>query len=339
MGRKVTSFDVARLAGVSQPTVSRALRNLPGTSPETRARVLSAASELAYIPSDLGRKLSAQSTIRIAVVSEELTIPYYPELVEPLRHELASYNYRTVLVTDTPTGPVGLEALADGSYDGVVLTTTGRSSRLPRDLTERGIPHVLVNRLLDEPESDAVGFDNAQGAALITELLALLGHKRIGSIQGPIETSTARERAEGLARSMRDSGLRVRRELTRRVSFTHDEGQSAALDLVGTAEPPTAIVCGNDVVAMGVLSAARSVGLRVPEDLTVIGFDDIRVAAWPLVNLTTVHCDLELMAKEAVDLLMQQIDGARVQPRVRKIPVALRLRGTHGPRLAPGSSG
>ena len=220
-----------------------------------------------------------------------------------------------------------------------MLTTTGGTSPLPRDLTERGVPHVLVNRLLDEPESDAVGIDNAQGAALITELLVMLGHNRIGSIHGPIETSTARERAEGLARSMRCSGLRVRRELTRRVSFSHNEGQSAALDLVGTAEPPTAIVCGNDVVAMGALSAARSVGLRVPEDLTVIGFDDIRMAAWPLVNLTTVHCDLELMAKEAVELQMQQIDGSRVQPRVRKIPVALQLRGTHGPRMAPGSPG
>jgi LacI family transcriptional regulator len=338
MGRKVTSFDVARLASVSQPTVSRALRNLPGTSPETRARVLSAAQVLAYIPSDVGRNLSAQSTKRIAVVSEELTNPYYPELVEPLRYQLASRDYRTVLVTDTPAGPVGLEALADGSYDGVVLTTTGRTSTLPRDLTERGVPHVLVNRLLDEPESAAVGIDNAQGAALITELLVMLGHERIGSIQGPVETSTARERSAGLARSMRDSGLRVRRELTRRVPFSHHEGRSAALDLIGTAQPPTAIVCGNDVVAMGVLSAARSMGLRVPEDLTVIGFDDIRMAAWPLINLTTVHCDLELMAKEAVELLMRQIDGSRIEPTVQRIPVALRLRGTHGPLPAPGSS-
>jgi len=338
MGRKVTSFDVARLASVSQPTVSRALRNLPGTSPQTRARVLSAAQVLAYIPSDVGRNLSAQRTKRIAVVSEELTNPYYPELVEPLRYQLASRDYRTVLVTDTPAGPVGLEALADGSYDGVVLTTTGRTSTLPRDLTERGVPHVLVNRLLDQPESAAVGIDNAQGAALITELLVMLGHERIGSIQGPVETSTARERSAGLARSMRDSGLRVRRELTRRVPFSHHEGRSAALDLIGTAQPPTAIVCGNDVVAMGVLSAARSMGLRVPEDLTVIGFDDIRMAAWPLINLTTVHCDLELMAKEAVELLMQQIDGSRSEPTVQRIPVALRLRGTHGPLPAPGFS-
>lgn len=176
--------------------------------------MLSAAEKLAYIPSDVGRNLSAQSTRRIAVVSEELTNPYYPELVEPLRYQLARRDYRTVLVTDTSTGPVGLAALADGSYDGVVLTTTVRTSTLPRDLTERGVPHVLVNWLLDEPESNAVGVDNAQGAALITGLLATLGHQRIGSVQGPLETSTARERAEGLARSMRDRGLRVRRELT-----------------------------------------------------------------------------------------------------------------------------
>jgi LacI family transcriptional regulator len=118
------------------------------------------------------------------------------------------------------------------------------------------------------------------------------------------------------------------------VPFSHDDGRSAALELIAAAQPPTAIVCGNDVVAMGVLSAARSAGLRVPGDLTVIGFDDIRMAAWPLINLTTVHCDLELMAGEAVGLLMQQLEGSSAEPVVKRIPVALRLRGTHGPPMS-----
>lgn len=335
MVTKVTSFDVARLAGVSQPTVSRALRNIPGTSPETRARVVQAAQELSYIPSDSGRNLSAQSTKRVAVVSEELTNPYYPELVEPLRRQLATLGYRTVLATDTSDGPIGLEAMADGSYDGVILTTTYRRSTLPRDLTERGIPHVLVNRLLDHPESNAIGIDNAQGAELITELLVDLGHDRIGSIQGPLETSTARERADGLGRALRKHGLRVRRELTRRVRFSHDEGSAAAIELLGLAVAPTAIVCGNDVIAMGVLSAARTLGVEVPGDLTVVGFDDIRMASWPLIDLTTVHCDLDLLATQAVDLLMQQIADPGGTPVERHIAVSLRLRSTHG---RPGAS-
>jgi LacI family transcriptional regulator len=331
MNQKVTSFDVARLAGVSQPTVSRALRNIPGASPETRERVLRAARDLAYIPSDSGRSLSRRSTRRIAVVSEELTNPYYPELVEPLRRHLVSHDYRMVIVTDEATRTVGLDALADGSYDGVVLTTAGRRSTLPRDLTERGVPHVLVNRTLDHPESPSCRMDNRGGAEAVSDLLASLGHERIGAIHGPVETSTGKERSEGLMLGLRRHGLRVRRELSRRVRFDHDAGRAAARELLDRPDRPTAIVCGNDVIAFGVLSAARELGLDVPMDLTVVGFDDIPMAAWPFVGLTTVHCDLEQLASVAVSLLLSQIGDATVQPSEHEIAVTLSLRATHGP--------
>ena len=119
---------------------------------------------------------SAVEPPRIAVVSEALTNPYYPELVEPIRRQLADHGYRTVLLTDGAEGAVELDELADGSYDGVILTTTTRASRLPRELTERGIPHVLVNRLLDHAESSSCGVDNRGGTSAIADLLVSLGH-------------------------------------------------------------------------------------------------------------------------------------------------------------------
>ncbi len=195
MAKQITSFDVARRAGVSQPTVSRALRNLPGASLETRRRVLAAAAELSYVPSDSGRALSTSSTRRVAVVSEELTNPFYPALVDPLSRYLAASELRTVLVTQTEQRPVTVDALADGSYDGVILTTTRRRSSLPRDLTERGLPHVLANRILDDAESPSCSVDNAAGARAIARLLAALGHRYVASIQGPTDTSTGIERA------------------------------------------------------------------------------------------------------------------------------------------------
>ncbi|GAA3543986.1 LacI family DNA-binding transcriptional regulator [Amycolatopsis ultiminotia] len=332
--KKVTSHDVARLAGVSQPTVSRALRNLPGTSPETRQKVLDAALELSYVPSDSARALSTTQSRRVAVVSEELTNPYYPELVEPIRRRLAEAGLRTVVVTDSEHRAVGPEVLADGSYDGVILTTTLRTSALPRDLTERGIPHVLVNRVLDHPESPSCSVDNSAGARAVVELLAGLGHRHVGLVQGPVATSTGRERADALRKALRARGVRVRRDELVRTAFDHDAGRAAAGELLDRAERPTAIVGGNDVIALGVLSAARERGLRVPEDLTVAGFDDIPMAGWPLVGLTTVRCDLERLAHTAVELLQDAMTTPAPPPVERRIPVSLVLRGTHGP--APG---
>ncbi|MGW3473010.1 LacI family DNA-binding transcriptional regulator [Saccharopolyspora sp. NPDC000995] len=328
----MTSFDVAKLAGVSQPTVSRALRNIPGTSPQTRQKVLEAATQLTYIPSDSARSLSTTRSRRIAVVSEELTNPYYPELVEPLRRNLAERDLRTVVVTDSEHRKVGPEVLADGSYDGVILTTTLRTSALPRDLTERDIPHVLTNRVLDHPESPSCSVDNASGARAIADLLAGLGHQRVAMVQGPVSTSTGRERAKALGEALLKRGVHVRRDQALRTNFGHDTGRAAASELLDRADPPTAIVGGNDVIALGILSAARERGLRVPEDLTVVGFDDIPMAGWPLVNLTTIRCDLEELARVSVELLQQTMASPEPLVTKRRVPVSLILRGTHGPR-------
>jgi LacI family transcriptional regulator len=331
MAKKITSFDVARRAGVSQPTVSRTLRNLPGASPETRQRVLAAAKDLAYIPSDSGRALSTRTTRRVAVVSDELTNPFYPELVQPLGRFLAEHGLRPVLITDAERGGVDVDVLADGSYDGVVLTTTTRRSTLPRDLTERGVPHVLMNRILDQPESPSCAVDNADGARRISDLLANLGHRRVASIQGPVDTSTGKQRAEALRTGLRHRGIGLPRAMVRRVPFDHDAGYRAALDLLQGEARPTAIVCGNDVLAIGALSAIRSAGLGVPADVTVVGFDDIRLASWPLIDLTTVRCDLEALARAAVDMLQGRIAGRAGLPPTVVLPVSLILRGTHGP--------
>lgn len=328
---KVTSFDVARRAGVSQPTVSRALRQLPGASAETRARVLAAARELSYIPSDSGRALSTQRSRRVAVVSEELTNPFYPELVEPISRELEAIGLQAVVVTHAPGGTVGLDTLADGSYDAAILTTAVRDSSLPRDLSERGLPYVHVNRLLDQPDAPSCANDNRAGMFAVSDLLAELGHQRVASLQGPVVTSTGKERAIALRDGLRRHGIALPRKYVARVEFSHDAGAKAARDLLSQPQRPTAIVCGNDVVAFGALSAARTLGLSVPAELTVIGFDDIRMAAWPMMDLTTVHCDLNALAATAVSLLRQQIADPGAAASVHRIPVTLVRRGTHAP--------
>ncbi|WP_213451289.1 LacI family DNA-binding transcriptional regulator [Rhizomonospora bruguierae] len=326
---KVTSFDVARLAGVSQPTVSRALRDLPSVSPQTKERVRAAARQLAYIPHDQGRALSTRTTRRVAVVSEALTNPFYPQLLEPLRGALERNGYATVVVTDGD-GDLAGEVLADGSFDGVVLTTARRGSTVARELARRAVPHVLANRVLDEPESPSVAMDNPAGGAAVGRFVATLGHRRIASIEGPDDTSTGRDRALGLRRGLREHGLRIHAGLVRQVPFDHDSGRAATRELLQRDEPPTAIVCGNDVLAFGALSAARELGVDVPGALTVVGFDDIALSSWPVINLTTVHCDLDALGRRAVDLLLAQLRGGRVAGHDVLAPTLV-LRGTHGP--------
>jgi LacI family transcriptional regulator len=332
MRATVTGHDVARAAGVSQATVSRALRNLPGTSPATRAAVLAAAASLNYVPSDRGRVLSTRTTRRVAVVVEELTNPYYPQLVEPLQNALRAVDLQAVLVTDhgEQAGSVTqLSHLVDGSYDAVVLTTTTRDSTLPRDLTEWGMPHVLMHRLLDRAESPSCAFDNASGAAHVAALLMRLGHTNIGAIHGPVSTSSGRERAETLQATLRSHGVTLKRANTRRASvFSHECGYRLARELLMLDSRPSALVCGNDVLAFGALSAARELNIRVPDELTVIGFDDIEISSWPLVNLTTVRCDLTALAAEAVALLQSELAGSR-EVETRRVPVTLVERGSH----------
>lgn len=329
MSRTVTSFDVARAAGVSQPTVSRALRNLPGTSAATRARVRVAAEALNYIPSDSARILSSRRTRRIAVVAEELTNPYYAELIEPMRRHLAALDLRTVVVTDTEYQTIGPDVLADGSYDGVILTTTLRDSPLPAFLTSRQTPHVLVNRLLDEAESPSCAVDNAAGSAQIAELLADLGHQCVAVIAGPTRTSNGFERSQALIAGLKAHGIRMRRDMVQRTAFDHDEAADAARSILSRADRPSAIVCGNDVIAFGVLSAAQQLMIVVPEQLTVIGFDDIAMAGWPALGLTTVRGDLDLLAGTAVELLASEMQEPSRPAQVVRIPTSLVLRSTH----------
>lgn len=330
----VTGFDVARRAEVSQPTVSRALRNVPGVAPATRERVREAAEALGYVVSDSARALSTRRTRRIAIVADDLTNPYYPGLVEPIRRALDERAYRAVLLSDEPTPATSVDALSDGAYDGVILTTTRRTSKLPRDLTERGIPHVLVNRVLDQPESPSFSVDNAAGAFALVDLLVAAGHRDIGAIHGPADTSTGRERALAVEARLRHHGRPLRRRHTARSGFSHEEGRLAAHRLL-LADRPTALICSNDVIALGALSAAREAGLAVPDALTIVGFDDIPMAGWPLVRLTTVHVDLRELTRRAVGALIDAIEGSAAAPDLEVIPVSLVRRSTHGPP-APG---
>lgn len=330
MTKAVTSFDVARLAGVSQATVSRALRNLPSITPATRERVARAAEQLGYVPHESARSLSTRVTSRIAIVSEALTNPFYPELLEPLRWHLGEQGYRVVLVADSEDDALTAATLADGSYDGVIVTTATRQSRLPRTLRERDMPCVVINRITDDELDPWSAFDNRRGSVAIAALLDALGHTRIGLIAGPAEISTAQEREHSFRLELESREHFIPESLIRRVPFSAAAGRAAALDLLSAHPELTALVCGNDFLAFGALNAATATGLIVPDDLTVLGFDDVAMASWDVFSLTTVNCDLDELARRSAEQLIRLIRGLRIDQQ-QTVGVELVLRGTHGP--------
>ncbi|BCB76240.1 LacI family DNA-binding transcriptional regulator [Phytohabitans flavus] len=332
MTRVTTSKDVAKAAGVSQPTVSRALAGHPQVSPATRERVRKAAQELGYVPQESGRVLRSRRTRRIAVVSspDDLLNPFHPQLIVPLHQALTAAGYRTTLLAETEDAAV-LAQLTDGSVDGVVLTATDTGSAVPRHLAASGVPHVLVNRLVPEEGHPSCVADNRQGAADIAALVAGLGHTEVALVLGPRRLSTSLDREAGF-RSVLASGRSVRTRVLRG-GHDHATGVAAAQSLLDTAHRPTAILCASDEIALGVLHEARLRGVAVPGELTVTGFDDIPMAGWEPYALTTVRHDAGRMAAEAVRLLLSQLspdaDGAAPESVVLHADVV--LRGTHAP--------
>ncbi len=331
---KVTSHDVARAAGVSQPTVSRALRDERGVSPVTRQKVRDAAKALGYVVHQSGRALSTQSTGRVAVVSAELGNPFYPALIEPLHAGLASAGYRTILMTDHGEEPLELEPLIDGSLDAVVLTTSNVDSGLPGELERRGVPYLLLNRTVDGVHADTCVVDNHAGASAVADLLASLGHREIAAIMGPSLTSTGRDRTAGFTSGLGRAGITLPDHLLHTGVFSADTGAQGLRRLLAQTPRPTAVFCGNDVIAFGVLNTARTMGIDIPGELTVVGFDNIPMSAWPVLDLTTVAADLAVMALAAVELLVSRLANPNLPYRERKMQPRIILRGTHGGSVA-----
>lgn len=327
----VTSHDVARLAGVSQATVSRALRFESKVPPATRERVERAARALGYVPSRLGRSLVTRSTSRIAMVAD-LGNPLFSTLLTPVHDALAALSYQTLLFAEHQERLEDFSGLFDRSVDGAILSTVVAGSTLPYELDRHALPFVYLSRISNLVERDSISADDVGGAAKVARLLVELGHRDVGVILGPANTSTSRDREEGLVRELAAAGVPVRPEAIVRTEYTTPAGYAAFHRLMDARTRPTALFCGNDWLAVGALNGAKELGVEVPRDLTVVGFDDLAVAGWPVFDLTTVSNPVKDNAAEAARMLVRRIKSGPEAPYEHHLaPTALVLRGTHGP--------
>ncbi len=337
--RGPSSSTVAAAVGVSQSTVSRALRGDPRVRPDTRRLIEEAAVRLGYRPSWFTPPQARERPRTIGVVVADLTNPFFPSLLTPIHDELRIMGYHLVLFaerTDIPTGQRALNELLDREIDGVLVTTATLDTRLAETMSGRTLPLVLLNRYVDAMDVDRVVADNYEGGRAAARHLVELGHRRIGVIRGPVNTSTSRDRHAGVLAGLEQAGVVLDERLVREGPYSHQCGYQNARELLrdvaSAAAAPTALVCGNDVIAFGAIDAAKSLGLEVPRDVSVVGFDDVPMAAWEVFALTTVRQPLSEMARAAVRLLVERVehDGDVGPGRERLFATSLVRRSTTG---------
>ena len=331
MSGRLTSSDIAREAGVSQATVSRVLNGNAKVAPATRDRVLAVIERHGYSPSALARGLVTNRSQLVGVMVADITNPFYPEFIEAIGESLAARDLRMLFYN----GGLGEEdayvrLLLEHRVEGMIFTSALRSSQPVRRLAEDRFPIVLTNRSVDGADCDVVVGDNQAGAQAAAQHLLGLGHRRIGLITGHDEASTSVDRAAAFGAELDAAGVELPAQLVRDAAFDQATARRVAVEMLTLPEPPTALLCVNDLMAFGAMNAARSLGLQVPADVSVMGFDDIRMAGWEAFRLTTVRQPLAEMARASVRLLNDRINDRARQPQRLVYPSDLIVRDTTG---------
>lgn len=336
--RRTTLADVAAAAGISKATVSKALNGRDDVSDETRERVLAAVTALGYRPTTTAAASSGRRAL--AVVFD---IPASPYILGVLQGVLASATDRDLdLLTrlapdraERTQRAVAREWIADqraAGVVGVVGLTLSEPDGLIRAAGDADMPFVIVDPVdTRDHKTVSVGSSNWAGARTATEYLLGLGHRRIAWIGGPEASDAARDRLYGYEAALDAAGLELDPQLIRSDRFDVAPGARHARELLALAVPPTAIMAADDEMAVGVLAAAHALGVRVPEQLSVVGFDDTPQAAWTTPPLTTVHQHLDGMGRMAVETVLGMVDGRRPASRHVELATSLTVRDSTGP--------
>ena len=325
---KVTSAEVARLAGVSQSAVSRVFTPGASVSAKTMEKVRAAAEELGYRPNVLARSLITGRTRIIGLVVAYLENQFYPMALELLSRALQARGYHIlVFMAENSTERVAqvMSELLDYQVDGIITASVAMSNDLTTRCDGAGIPVVMFNRGQDDARLSEVTSDNVNGARRAVEFLIKAGHKRIAHVMGWQGSSTGRDRAEGFKQAMQAAGLQPFAMVDG--AYAREKAAAVTRALCQGPERPDAIFVGNDHMAFAVMDTLRhELGLRVPQDVSVVGYDDVPMAAWPAYGLTTIRQPVNRMVEATVAALLNQIEGGSSAPTKVKINGPLMVR-------------
>lgn len=311
MGEKKTIHDIARLAGVSNATVSRVLNNKPDVNPETRERVLRIMEEQGFAPSMAAAALAGRHSKLIGVLVPSLNWPFIGEIIRGVAASTEEQGYEIVLYTiinRQDRTEVIDRILATKLTAGLLAIQVGQSSDYLTHLYEQGFPVVMITDQIEPTNAPWIGADNRTGAYEATRHLLRLGHRRIAHIFGHRGFVSAFERYDGYCAALTEAGIALDPALVVQGDFEPLSGRIAANQLFVLPERPTAIFCSNDLMAYGVLAAAEQHDLRIPKDVALVGFDDLPTSAHLCPPLTTVHQPFYEMGQQGTELLFSLIE-------------------------------
>jgi LacI family transcriptional regulator len=300
--------DIARIAGVSVSTVSLVLNEKAGVKDETRIKVLSIAEKLDYVPSSIARSLVTKKTKSIGVIVPDISEVFYGALARIIQDSLSEEGYSMILCNSdnkSAKESMYLGFLKEKGVDGIIMVPgTNKNADKIKTMNTR---IVFVDRYMKGIDINYVGIDNEKAGFEITEHLIKLGHKRIGCIAGPRGATSCEERIDGYKKALEQHGMEFHKFLIRHCDLTVEGGFSATEELLSQRNMPTAIFVMGDTCAIGVFNALAQENLRIPEDISIVGFDDMKFSSFLMVPLTTVSQPMEDLGKTAVQLLFDEL--------------------------------
>lgn len=332
-----TIYDLAKATGVSITTVSKAMNGYPDVSEKTKQKILKAAEEMGYLPNAHAQSLSTRKSWTIGVMFSEangvgMRHPFFNAVIESFRQETEQQGYDLVFASRNlrQRDMSYLEHFLHRAVDGIVVICSDRMDSGVQELIASDIPIVVVD--MESADCSTVYSDNREGSMLAVEYLHELGHRRIAHISGDDTVDAGRARVQGFRQKMEELGLPIRPDYVANGGFfSVEEGKAAMERLLSLTERPTAVFVAGDQMAIGAMEAAREHGLRIPEDVSIIGYDDIEISRYVTPKLTTVRQDTDLMGRVAAEVLIEQITNKQRVVGEKVVPVTLVVRESCAP--------
>ncbi|WP_167758714.1 LacI family DNA-binding transcriptional regulator [Zemynaea arenosa] len=313
-----TMKQVAEKAGVSTSTVSHVINNTRVVSDDVRERVLAVIAEMRYIPSAVARSLKNDKTHTIGMMIPNNSNPYFAELIQGIEDAAFKLGYNIILCNaydDAKKQAAYLRVLMEKRIDGLILVASGDDEELSGILRDMPMPKVVVDREVKGVDADFIEADHETGGYLATKYLIGLGHRSIACVSGPMHLPPSRDRVVGYRRALQEAGIGFNSHFLVHSDFTSEGGFSAFKHLLSLSDRPSAIFAGNDLMAFGGMCAANEAGVRVPDQLSVVGYDDIALASFSTPRLTTLAQPKYDMGQAIAKTLVERINGGHQPPR------------------------